>query len=97
MTEMNRTEKALLLAMAVATMQNAGTLAKASGYPQPTSEEFAAIRDMADRVLTETVIGLRDQGPTPMPGEIAQVCREVAEAAILNVLGAPPAAKANAN
>lgn len=89
--DMNRTEIALLLALALAAQAHAGQIAVQARYRDVTPDEVRAIMMRIEDVLTDVIVGMRAPGPAPTPDEIAEVVRTVAMAAVEKVLGEPPA------
>ncbi len=89
--QLSRIERTLVLALTMSTIRRTGELARDLGYPEPKQELCRAMSEKIDRVLTETVIGLRGEpGPAVLAEEIDVVVDEVAAASIASVLGAPP-------
>ena len=89
-TELTRIEQTLLMSLALPIVRFAGALVTANRYPAVTPEQFEALRNKIERVLTGTIIGMREPGPPATADELLAVTNEVAVSVVLAVLGDPP-------
>ena len=89
--DMNRTELTLLLALGSAVVQHAGRITTEAGYAGVTDEQRRTIALRIEDVLTDTIVGMRSEGPAPTLDELAQVMQEIAASVVVSVLGDPQA------
>ncbi len=86
-----RAEAALILALTHTTSTRAGRITSEYEYPKETPEQRERILEAITRILTTTVLGLRNPGPTVVIGELSTLIEEIAMSVVFSALGDPPA------